>query len=103
MARLAVIGHLGKVAGGHVDDAIADLAALDLGPVVIGLVESDLVVLGEDGVMCRNSAGGGASHSPRTLGVRLDDRAHCTFRVSDPARETPRSARPSVTRRSRRA
>jgi hypothetical protein len=38
-----VVGHLGEVAVRHADDAVRDLAALDLGPVVIGLLERDLV------------------------------------------------------------
>ena len=41
--RLAMIGHLGEVAVGHPDDAVGHLAALDLGPVVIRLLERDLV------------------------------------------------------------
>jgi len=41
--RLAVIRHLGKIAVRHADDAIGDLAALDLRPVVIGALERDLV------------------------------------------------------------
>src|SRR5437762_4499330 len=35
VARLAMVGDLGEIAVGHPDDAIGDLAALDLRPVVL--------------------------------------------------------------------
>jgi hypothetical protein len=46
MARLAMVGDLREVTVGHADDAIRDLAALDLGPVVVRFLEDDVVTRG---------------------------------------------------------